>query len=237
MARHKGVSKARWLDSQKLLSELWQQEDLLAIELERMKRCYLPLLDGHRPQIDAKTRILDLCCGAVCTARLIDKGEKNYLDPMLDAYRRMYPGKLPKGRHMALAAEKVPEDSASFDIILCINGLDHVLNPELALNEMERLLKPSGTLIIGIAVFPKPIARLRYFFENYFSPLRDETHPYSYSLSAIERSIARHFDIEKSMELDEVCSAETRSMAREYALVCRRKKQDAETQAETNAAP
>lgn len=236
MARHKGVGKARWLNSQKLLSELWQQEDLLAMELERMQRCYIPLLAEHHPDIDASTRILDLCCGAVCTARLIENGEKNYLDPMLDAYRRMYPGKLPKGRHMALAAEKVPEDKASFDIILCINGLDHVLNPELALNEMERLLKPSGTLILGVVVFSPLLARLRYFIECCISPLRDEIHPYSYSLPAVERSIARHFDIVMSVRLDQPCSIETRSMGVEYAFVCRRKKSGGEVQAGASAA-
>lgn len=223
MARHKGVSKARWLDSQKRLSELWQQEDLLAAETGRIKRCYLPLLARHRPETLPETRILDLCCGPVCSAQYIKPGKKTYLDPMLDAYRRMYPGKLPKGRHMALAAEKVPEDDHRFDIILCINGLDHVLNPELALNEIERLLKPDGLLIVGVTVFPGLLARLRYFFEQYASLLRDEIHPYFYTLPALERSLSRHFSIEATEQLDEVCSAETRSMASEYAFVCRPK--------------
>jgi len=223
MARHKGVSKARWLEAQKSLSERWQQEDLLTEEQERVQRCYLPLITRHLPDIDKTTRILDLCCGPVCAAQIIKEGTKSYLDPMLDAYRRMYPGKLPKGRHMSLAAEKVPEDDASFEVILCINGLDHVLNPELTLNEMERLLKPSGTLIIGLSVLPAPMARMRYFFERFFSPLRDEAHPYSYTLPALERSLARHFEIIESLELEERCCAETRSMASEYVFICRRK--------------
>jgi len=221
MARHKAVSKARWLVSQKRISELWQKESLLANEQARMQRCYLPLLARHRPNIGEKTHILDLCCGPVCTAGLIEKGEKVYLDPMLDAYRRMYPGKLPKGRHVALPAEKIPEKKHSFDIILCINGLDLVLNPELTLNEIERLLKPSGTLLFGVTVFPAPLVRLRYFCEHFFSLLRDEAHPYSYSLPALERSLSRHFDIIETVQLDEVCVAETRSMGREYAFVCR----------------
>jgi SAM-dependent methyltransferase len=225
MARHKAISKARWLVAQKRLSERWQKESLLANEQARMQRCYLPLLSRQMPDIMEKTHILDLCCGPVCTAGLIDKGKKVYLDPMLDAYRRMYPGKLPKGRHIALPAEKIPEKKHSFDAILCINGLDQVLNPELTLNEIERLLKPTGTLLIGITVFPAALVRLRYFCEHFFAPLRDETHPYSYSLPAVERTLSRHFDIVERVAIADISVAESRRMAREYAFVCRAKTQ------------
>jgi ubiquinone/menaquinone biosynthesis C-methylase UbiE len=223
MVRHKGISKARWLSSQKHFSEIWRREDVLAKEQARRERLYLPLLQRHQAEIGAATRILELCCGPVCIARLIDKGERTYLDPMLDAYRRMYPGKLPKGRHLALAAEKIPEDTHSFDIILCINGLDQMLNPELVLNEIERLLKPSGTLLVGMPVFPALLVRLRYFCERFFRPLRDESHPYSYSLPAFRRSLARHFDIVEELRLDEASAIESRLLGSEYAFVCRHK--------------
>lgn len=226
MARHKAISKARWLTSQKRLSELWRTEDLPTREQARIARDYLPLLLKHHPAISDQSRILDMCCGPVCAASLIASGQKSYLDPMLDTYRRMYPGKLPKGRHMALPAEKVPEESHSFDVILCINGLDKVHNPELVLNEIERLLAPGGTLLIGLPVFPGLVARMRYFFERFFSPLRDEHHPYSYSLEALHRSLARHFDIVERVRLNSKCSAETRAMAVEYAFVCRNKDAD-----------
>lgn len=223
MVRHKGISKARWLGSQKHLSEIWRREDLLAKEQARRERLYLPLLQRHHAKIGAKTRILEMCCGPICTARLIDKGEKTYIDPMLDAYRRMYPGKLPKGRHLALAAEKIPEDTHSFDIILCINGLDQMLNPELVLNEIERLLRKSGTLLVGMPVFPPLLVRLRYFCERFFRPLRDEAHPYSYSLPAFRRSLSRHFDIVEQLRLEETSVAESRLLGSEYAFICRHK--------------
>jgi len=223
MARHKAVSKARWLISQKHISEYWQEENVLANEQIRQEQSYLPILQRLCPVIEEHTRILELCSGPVCTARLLEGGEKTYLDPMFDKYRRMYPGKLPKGTLLAIAAEKIPETDHSFDIISCINGLDHVLNPELVLNEIERLLKPSGTLLIGMTVFPEPIARLRYFCERFFSPLRDEAHPYSYSLQALTRTLSRHFDIAEEIKLDESSHADSRHMNSEYAFICRPK--------------
>jgi len=223
MARHKAVSKARWLLSQKHISDYWQEENVLGNEQARQERYYLPILQRLCPAIEEHTRILELCSGPVCTARLITGGGKTYLDPMFDTYRRMYPGKLPKGKFLAIAAEKIPEPNHSFDIISCINGLDHVLNPELVLNEIERLLKPSGTLLIGMTVFPEPMTRLRYFFERFFSPLRDEAHPYSYSLPALTRTLSRHFDIVEEIKLDESSHADSRLMSNEYAFICRPK--------------
>jgi len=222
MAHHKTVSKARWMLALRRVAHNWMQEGALEKERLRIRDCYLPLLTEYIPAISEGTRILELCSGPVCAAQLIDGGEKTYLDPLLDEYRRMYPGKLPKGTMRAISGEKVPEDDASFDIILCLNGLDQALNPELMLNEIERLLKPSGTLLIGMAVLPTPLVRLRYMCERFCSPLRDDAHPYSYTLAALQRSLARHFDIVEESRVKEICSMEDRWLAEEYAFLCRR---------------
>ncbi len=223
MARHKPISKARWLDSRKSAAEIWLQENLMEGEFKRIQRCYLPLLEKHHPDIADNTHILELFCGPICSAQAIEGGKKTYLDPLLDDYRRMHPGKLPKGKHLSIAAEKIPKKNGFFDIILCFNGLDQTLNPELTLNEIERLLRPGGTLIIGLTVLPSFIARLRYTCERFFSVFRDETHPYSYSLPAISRALLRHFDIIEQSRVAEACIAESRWLGNEYAFVCRPK--------------
>jgi SAM-dependent methyltransferase len=42
----------------------------------------------------------------------------------------------------------IPEPDAAFDAILCTEVLEHLPDPVLALRELARLLKPTGTLII-----------------------------------------------------------------------------------------
>jgi len=62
----------------------------------------------------------------------------------------------------------IPLADESFDIILCSEVLEHVPDPCLALNELERLLKPNGTLILT-APFNANVHFAPYFFCTGFS--------------------------------------------------------------------
>ncbi len=42
----------------------------------------------------------------------------------------------------------IPEPDQSFDYVLCTEVLEHIPNPELAIKEFSRLLKPGGKLIL-----------------------------------------------------------------------------------------
>lgn len=42
----------------------------------------------------------------------------------------------------------IPEPDASFDVVMCVEVLEHLPDPIRALRELTRLLKPGGTLII-----------------------------------------------------------------------------------------
>lgn len=58
----------------------------------------------------------------------------------------------------------IPEHDASFDAILCIEVLEHVHDPIRALDELARLLKPGGEIIITA-----PFASLTHFAPYHFS--------------------------------------------------------------------
>jgi len=223
MAHHRTIDKARWLMSQKKRAEYWHGEEVLEKELDRIQRSYTPVFESCSAQLTPESRILDLGCGPVCAARFIEQGEKTYLDPMLDDFRRAYPGKLPKGRHLAIPAEAIPDPDKTYDLILCIDALDHMMNPELALHEMDRLLKPDGILVLGLLVFPSPIVRLRYILEHFVPFLRDEANPYSYTLFGLKNTLARHFEIINERYVPEARPADERMLAREYAFICRPK--------------
>ena len=58
----------------------------------------------------------------------------------------------------------IPVESESFDAVMCIEVLEHVPDPILALNELHRLLKPNGYLIITA-----PFCSITHFSPFHFS--------------------------------------------------------------------
>lgn len=57
-------------------------------------------------------------------------------------------------------SESMPWEDDSFELILCNASFHHYPNPKCALREMNRLLKPDGTLIIGDPTAPFIIRQL-----------------------------------------------------------------------------
>lgn len=221
MARHEAITKARWLAAQKRQMAYWQGKDVLEAERRRMGRDYAPMIQRYAETLPADARILDICSGPAFPAACIGKGSITYVDPLIDDFRRAYPGELPEGEFLTVAPEAIPKPSATFDLILCLNALDHVMNPELVLNEVERLLKPSGIFIMSLAIYPHWLARLRLLIEHCLPRFADVKHPYSYSSQGIGNTLARHFDIVEQMPVPAADLSRWFATAADRLFVCR----------------
>jgi ubiquinone/menaquinone biosynthesis C-methylase UbiE len=72
---------------------------------------------------------------------------------------------------------KLPYDDSSFDCITCIEGLEHVENPQQAIREFSRVLKPGGNLIVSIPNILNIEERCKWLLHGYtshFKPLSRE---------------------------------------------------------------
>lgn len=58
----------------------------------------------------------------------------------------------------------IPEPDASFDAVLCTEVLEHVPDPVRALEELARLIKPGGTIILSV-----PFCSFTHFAPYHFS--------------------------------------------------------------------
>ncbi|MES0371305.1 MAG: methyltransferase domain-containing protein [Mariprofundaceae bacterium] len=170
--------------------------------------------------IDAS--ILDIGCGAVCTAKLFNSSNTTYLDPLLDNFKRTFPGELPDGEFISGGAEDIAKPDHSYDLILCLNTLSFVLNPELVLHEVRRLLKRDATFVVSISIWPELFARLHYLKMRYFSLGEIQNRLYCYTHRGIRNTLQRHFDIIEETQLN----TKTEAMAQEWMFICKHKASD-----------
>jgi SAM-dependent methyltransferase len=205
MAHHKVFSKQRWGSAQKAELHLFGIEqskhaDITNLTNQAIER-YGSLLKKYTPDLNDDAEILEIGCGPACVSQVIPHGHKTYLDPLLDDFRRTWPGSLPKGRFITGMAEHINMPDQSYDVIVCLKTISHVQNPELVLHEMERLLKPNGILVFSATVWPLPFAQLHYFTANLFPQRVLTNRLYCYTQRGIENSLKRHFCIDRAETL------------------------------------
>lgn len=219
MAHHKPFGKPLWSASQKAEVAKLQSQSLEALHVDAGRRYDIITHALPKPlPIDAS--VLDIGCGAVCTAKLFNAANTTYLDPLADNFKRLFPGKLPTGEFITQRAEEINKPDDSYDLILCLNTLSYTHNPELVLHEIRRILKTDGTFAISLTLWPELFARLHYIKMRFFSLDKTQSRLYCYTYKGIKNTLQRHFNIIKEIELE----ARTPSFGREHMFICQRKK-------------
>src|SRR5207253_1899959 len=145
---------------------------LLSLQLDRFWRARTarrlqPILD--RPD----ALVLDLCCGTGDLAFALARAGKarivgaDFAHPMLVRAREKSVGLAPSPNHRSPSpmlffeadAVRLPFADASFDLVTSAFGFRNLVNYEAGLREIQRVLKPSGT--IAILEFTEPADGLR----------------------------------------------------------------------------
>ena len=205
MAHHKPVGKQRWNSAQKYFAAslgLNQAEHVNIIRMvRRAKRRYMPYIRPVTEHLNADSKILEMGCGPTCVAQFITEGKHTYMDPLLDDYRRAWPGSLPKGNFITGMAERSQLSDAYFDRILCIRTISHTQNPELVMHEVERLLKTDGIFIMSVDLWSLMFARLHCLTAKFFPQWVLNNRLYCYTRRGIEHTLLRHFDIQSARRI------------------------------------
>ena len=118
------------------------------------------------------TVVLDVGCGISTLLNHIEAKQKYGVDPLAEEYKIFfkYPEdvKVKVGRGENL---RFPENI--FDVVICSNVLDHTDDPSKTLDEIYRVLKPAGKLILTLEIFPNATKR------------RDAAHPHTVTLKKL----------------------------------------------------
>lgn len=114
-------------------------------------------------------RILDLGCGTGELARLLRQENKTVEIEGIDLSPKMVEQakykKIPLAFFREGDAECLPYDNEFFDMAVCVQSFHHYPNPQKALEEVLRVLKPEGTFVLCDMYVANPVFR---WLENRF---------------------------------------------------------------------
>lgn len=77
------------------------------------------------------------------------------------------------------------------DIIICHNVIDHTISPKKLLEESHRILKQSGTMLLGTHVLHNKYKNFRYFINKI-----DTTHPHHFTKDELYQYVGKWFSID-----------------------------------------
>lgn len=112
------------------------------------RRLARSLLQRYAPRA---RRVLDLGCGTGAFLQELASKEAVGLDFSEDALAFCSERKL--GQVVLGDAQRLPLKAASFEAVVTLDTLEHVPDDTLALNEIARVLRPGGVVVVNVPAF------------------------------------------------------------------------------------
>ncbi|MEM3373795.1 MAG: methyltransferase domain-containing protein [Candidatus Woesearchaeota archaeon] len=143
--------KGKNFDPEKILNpKIWSEMFLLYSSLSREIKNIAPSCKG---------KLLDVGAGPAPYKKIFTKYVKEYIT--LDFFES------PNCKvDIISSAYSIPFPDNSFDVVLCTQVLEHLEYPQQAINEMRRVLKPNGILILtthmAMVLHSEPYDYFRY---------------------------------------------------------------------------
>lgn len=117
--------------------------------------------------------VLDIGCGPRGSLHKFKAKAKFGLDPLAKVYDTLYGTWKHDMIYLASPAEDIPLVRNSVDFVIAVNSLDHVDNIDKVMQEVRRVIKPNGIIIVNLnlqaeATITEPIVHTEKGLPNMF---------------------------------------------------------------------
>jgi len=105
--------------------------------------------------------VVTIGCGCTGDLSVWPVAVKIAVDPLLSVYQKLgilindAPATSPT-LYLSIGIENLPLLDECADLVLCRNALDHMLHPQEALKQIERILKPNGAFFLSVDIGGDP---------------------------------------------------------------------------------
>jgi ubiquinone/menaquinone biosynthesis C-methylase UbiE len=157
----RSISEKRWLIAQQYQHSYQQQKSLWihgyendiihgryirAMRVSNLLSSFLTITDS--------TRILEVGSGPHGIGFFLKTGDRYGIDSLADFYHHKFSSLQvgSKVKTICGKGEQLPFHAETFNLIICDNVLDHTMNPELVIKEIQYVLKKNGILFLAVDV-------------------------------------------------------------------------------------
>ena len=121
------------------------------------EKLFTDIFDLQRKDYNAK-RVLDLGCGPCGSLEWADMTTQRVgLDPLAHDYLKLGADKH-KMEYVAAGSENIPFPDSHFDIVTCLNALDHVDDLDRTVREIKRVVRRGGFFLVYVEIDHPPTA-------------------------------------------------------------------------------
>jgi len=175
----------RWRVAQQLEVKWWQnylKGKQPETYLPWKKAYWTTLLEELSPSLSLSQgmQVMDAGCGPAGIFMALEEQQVTAVDPLLEAYRTLphfQPEQYPHVQFKTGSIENIQEEN-QYDVIFCLNAINHVADIHLAYDRLVKAIKPGGFLVVSID------AHNHAFLKHIFRLLPgDALHPHQFDLS------------------------------------------------------
>lgn len=182
--------EVRWRIAREEEKEFWL--NLPQDEFQAQAAGYKSLAEQMLERLQARSecgknfRALQIGCAVEDAIFYFPYGQLYAIDPLSKFYKAHFKiSNNPKVDYRQARGEKIPFPSRYFDLIVCQNALDHVMDYRLVLNEIKRTLKSEGIVYFGVDVYPPETAGHRIEAKKK-DILFDLPHPHTFTVESFD---------------------------------------------------